>query len=153
MQGIQGHEGHGRGAVWVGKHSLVPFRRLGIDFGHNERHGAFHAEGGTVVDDHATPLSCNIDKLPGNVTARTENGKLQSVERFGYSFPYRLQVPADLVFASCGTLRCQKANLGNGKIPGFQQTNDFLTYGACGADDAYTIFFQWTKRFCTRVFK
>ena len=128
------------GAVGVGYDVARGVKRVvAVDFGHNQRHVAVHAERARVVNHQRAVGSDDRGKLLRNACAGRSEGHVYIFEivRIFAEFLDDILFSFKSVTAACRTGRAKQYQIVDGKILFIEHTEKFLTDGAACAYYCY----------------
>ena len=84
MQRLESDDHLNRGAIRVGDDPLRnPAQRVGVHFGHDERHVGVHAPGAGVVDNDGPGLGGDRAVFPADGSRRARQDDIDAGKRFG----------------------------------------------------------------------
>ena len=142
MDGFQCDDHLDRGAVRVRDDPAVFVigDLLRVHLGHDERDVRLVAEGCRIVDDHATRLRCDGGKLLADAPPCGEEPDLDAAEGVLLEHLDGIGLALELEFLPQGALRGEQGQFADRKISFLQDADHFVSDGAGGADDGYTVF-------------
>lgn len=146
VDGLKRHDHLDGGAVGVADYAAWGVECVvAIDFGHYKWHIIVHAESAGVVNHQGAVLGDGFGKFArGGCTCRGESDVDVAEVVVVPEFLYNIFLPPERVGASGASRGAEKGEVVNGKVCLVEHAQQFLTYGAAGANDCY-VHCLWLK--------
>ena len=135
VQGVEGHQGDGGGAVGVGDDALVGFDIGGVHLGDDEGDGGVHAEGGGVVDDDGSGFDGVGGEFFGDATAGAEEGDVDAFEGVRGQFFDGQLLAFERHFLAGAAGGGEEGELADGEVAFLEAAQHFDAHRSGGADD------------------
>src|SRR5690606_18964799 len=136
VQGPEAHEHDGRGTVGVGDDAAVVAQLFRVDLGNDQRDVGLHAQRGALVDDNATGGDRVGRESAGDRAAGSEERQIHAGKNTGLGLLDDEGLAGEIDGLARRTRRGEKPQAGQGEVALVQKTDELLTDGTGGADDA-----------------